>query len=385
MGSLSLSSAVGGLGEGLMEGAKLRNQNQQRDLDRMHLDRLQEVRNEAAMSRQEQGQEFTEGMADTAREQQLTDIESDREHAAGLLEGEREYTAEVAGATATREDVVRGSEQFHEVFIQWMKGEQEKTKDGSYTTKDGKWEMKIYAKGEEGPSGLPLEVETFVVHQPGSPFAFVQHGMHMLPHNYTPEEEEAALSAANDKNPNMVQARETLIKKAGTKDDDSSVFMDAYGFLPMAYFEKLRTEGQSGYDFQSFNRQFRGTGAAPTAEAPTVTKSPAELPALPTTEPVAPAPGGAITEGATAAASTEPPTEKEAKDFITMVESRANRKYLFSSSRAGRNPIIDWLQDMAAEKPWITDALARFRVGLPLTQEQVAKLAGAMDEQLAAR
>ena len=93
MGSLSLSSAVGGVGEGMMEFAKLENQNQQRDLDRLHLDRLQEVRNEAAMGLQEQGQEFTTETADTAHQRALDALGEEREHAATLLTGEREHAA----------------------------------------------------------------------------------------------------------------------------------------------------------------------------------------------------------------------------------------------------------------------------------------------------
>ena len=89
MGSLALSSAVGGFGTGMMEGAKLKNENTQRDLDRLHLDRLQEVRNEAAMGRQEQQQEFTTETADTAHDRALAATKSEQEYAAGLLGGER--------------------------------------------------------------------------------------------------------------------------------------------------------------------------------------------------------------------------------------------------------------------------------------------------------
>ena len=179
MGSLSLSSAIGGVGEGMMDFAKLKNQNQQRDLDRLHLDRLQEVRNEAAMGRQEQGQEFTAGQADIAHGRTMEALGEQREHEAGVLGEQREYDVEVAGATRAYEDTVREDEQRQEFFIEWLKGEQKRNESGSYRTKDGKWEMTVLAKGETGPNGLPVEVDTYVVREPGTPFAYVQQGLQL--------------------------------------------------------------------------------------------------------------------------------------------------------------------------------------------------------------
>jgi len=80
----------------------------------------------------------------------------------------------------------------------------------------------------------------------------------MLPHNYTDEERERALAIANSGDKRLQDAKADLMGKAGTKKDDSSAFMDAYGFLPAAYFRKIRqNEEGSGGAYQQFRKSFR--------------------------------------------------------------------------------------------------------------------------------
>ncbi len=238
-----------------MKNVERENTNEQKDLDRLHDKSLLEMRNTAAMTRQTQSQGYTKDAAELLREQTLADRGEERTYQSSLIEG-----------TQAREDVVREDEQDHNIDIEAMQQWQKRTESSSYKTEDGKWEMKVLAKGEIGPNGLPVEVDTFVVREPGTPFSFVQHGMHMLPHNYTKEEETKALALAKSKDPIMRKAKADLMSKAGTKNDDSSAFMDAYGYLPAVYFRKIRKADQSSPGaYQRYRNTFRQPANKPQA------------------------------------------------------------------------------------------------------------------------
>ncbi len=264
MGSLALATALGGAGTGIVANVERKAASEERDLDRQHDTALQRMRDIAAMSRQTTSQEFVTGQAETLRGQQLEDVAAQQEYAASLVAG-----------TQAREDIVREDEQEQERDIQAMKMWQERTESTSYTSKDGKWEMQIITDTVEGPMGLPVEQDRLVVREPGTPVSYVQHGLTMVPDNYTDEERDKALAMSRNKDENMRAAKADLMSKAGTAKDDSSVFMDAYGFLPAAYFRKIRqTEEGSGSAYQQFRQSFRQPAPQPEPLPPLGTRPP---------------------------------------------------------------------------------------------------------------
>jgi hypothetical protein len=264
MGSLALAGAIGGFGKGMTEDIERKAISKEKNLDRLRDERLQTMRDTSAMARQTESQEFVTGQAETLREQQLTDVTAEQEYQASLVAG-----------TQAREDVVREDEQEQERDIQAMKMWQERTESTSYTSKDGKWQMQIITDTVEGPSGLPVEQDRLVVREPGTPVSYVQHGLTMVPDNYTNEERDKALTIANSGDERLRKAKEDLLGKAGTAQDDSSVFMEAYGFLPAAYFRKIRqTEEGSGGAYQQFRQSFRQPVPQPESLPPLGTRQP---------------------------------------------------------------------------------------------------------------
>lgn len=245
MGSLAAAGALRGTGEGLIDVVKTRQATEQRDLDRAHDVRIQEMRAQAQIGAIDRRGEIQSEQYQTMR----TDTRAD------LME-QREYESSLLPAQLEREDYTREDEQSHEMDIEIMKQYQKFSESGGFMTKDGKWEMKVLTEGEMLPNGMPVETDTFVVREPGTPFSYVQEGMHMLPHNYTAEEKETALAKAN--NPDEIQNSDTkeLMNRAGTDGDVSSEFMRVYGYLPAEYFRKVRDKA-APQGFERFRRQFR--------------------------------------------------------------------------------------------------------------------------------
>lgn len=258
MGSLVLAGAAEGLGKGIVANVDDRQASREKDLDRQHDLALQRMRDASASGRLESTQDFAREQTETTRGFQVEDRDEERSYQESLLEG-----------TQGREDTVREDEQEHDVFIEAMRQYTSGTASRTTKTDDGKWEMKVLTKGEIGPDGIPVETDTFVVRQPGTPFSFVQEGLNMLPYNYTDEQKTRALAIATSGNANLAKAKKDLISKAGTEKDDSDAFMDAYGFLPSEYFRKLGTQARAGGagSFENFYMNFRqrnGGGGAST-------------------------------------------------------------------------------------------------------------------------
>lgn len=255
MASLALAATIGGAGRGITDTVKMQNENKQRDLDREHRERLQQMADEAAMDRtNRRGTIQNEYYA-----QQRVDQMLDRAD-------ERDYNAQIAAGATSAAVAEREDKQAHEAEQGRLDRENDYnmklldmydqySKDSSVTTKDGKWEMKVLTKGEIGPNGLPVETDTFVIREPGTPFSYVQHGMHMLPHNYTPEEAQATLNAANNLDADAKIDVEILLNRAGKDNDVSSEFLRVYGFLPVEYFRKVKSTA-SKKSFSEFKKTF---------------------------------------------------------------------------------------------------------------------------------
>jgi len=258
MGSLSLATTIGGAGRGITDTVKMQNENKQRDLDREHRERLRQMADEAAMERTNRTGEIQGALYGAERADQLADRED-----------EREYNLQVAATSRAAEIADREDEQAHELSVEDRKGENQYnlklmdmydkyTKTNSRTTKDGKWEMKVLTKTEMGANGLPIEVDTFVVRQPGTPFSLEQHGLYMLPHNYSPEEMEATLTKANNMDNVGQSDMSALLDRAGTEEDVSSEFLKVYGFLPMDYFRKV-SDGATKKTFSEFKKSIENS------------------------------------------------------------------------------------------------------------------------------
>lgn len=244
----TFSQIAGGVGKGLVQNVENRREDAAAEALRTHQETIQRMRDTASMERTERSGEI----ATEAYERQRGDIRED------MME-KRKYEASLVPAAQRREDVIREDEQEHAIDIQAMKQYQSMTEAGSFQTKDGKWEMKVLTKGEMGPNGLPVEVDTFVVREPGTPFSYVQEGLNMLPHNYTDEQKEKALAVAGNPDETQTADIKRLMDSAGTErsTQTSSEFMRAYGFLPAEYFRAIRNSAQGPDQFQKFRRNFR--------------------------------------------------------------------------------------------------------------------------------
>jgi len=267
MGSLALAGAIGGFGQGMQANVVRENVNEQANLNRMHDERLATMRNEAATSLQESGQEFTAAQQTSSQEFSAGQAELEnkqRVEAAGLLheqgvtalEGERAFQTEVATTAAARDDFVREDEQEQERYIEAMKQWTALTESGSVTSADNKWEMQLITETVTDPAtGLPMEQDRLVVREPGTPGSYVQHNMVMVPDNSSEEEIAKALDLYQRED--LRAPMDDLLQRIGTDEDNSSEFLEAYGFLPFRYFRELRTKTQgSAGAFQTFYRRF---------------------------------------------------------------------------------------------------------------------------------
>ena len=255
MGSLGLAGAIGGIGAGMLENVERENTNEQKDLDRMHMERLQELRDTNVMDRQTNQQEFTTETNKTAREFLVEDRGEEREYEAGLV-----------GATQVREDFVREDEQEQERYIEAMKQFTSLTKSGSVTSKDNKWEMQIITDTIIGPNGLPIEQDRLVVREPGTPGSFVQHDLIMVPDGISEEKITKALALFETQE--LRAPMDDLLNRIGTNRDNSSEFLEHYGFLPFRYFRELRTKTLSGVgSFERYYSRFRQPANRPQTNA----------------------------------------------------------------------------------------------------------------------
>lgn len=378
MGSLAVAQAIGGAGKGLVDYGTQRKASEERDLDRMHQKRLQSMRDTAAMARTERVGELSTEAAEATRKFQTEVTEDERTYQAGLVAG-----------TQAREDFVREDEQEHAIDIQAMKQWLEKTESTSFTTKDGKWEMSVISKGELIPGMLfPVETDTPIVREPGTPFIYVQHGMTMLPHNYTEEQQETALRKAN--NPDDVQNSDTkaLMDRAGKKNDVSSEFMRVYGYLPAEYFRKIRNSEQGPEGFQEFRKTFRAPANMPPIETPQAAPQTTPAP-VPTAEPEAStgmlsdaaaagdmSPPALPPEPSTAAGDMGPPALPATASPPEPVKAALST--LADPERVGKGG--RQVMELLRTKPWIRNIVARYKRGLPLTPEEIAQVEALLDE-----
>lgn len=252
-----LAQVAGGVGRGMVANVDDRREDASQEALRQQQQTLQRMRDTAAMERTNRS-----GEMDTEA------YERQRKNALGDLQEKRDYDQSLVPGITAREDQVREDEQEHSVDIEAMKQWTKRTEAGTATTKDGKWEMKVLTQGEIGPNGLPVETDTFVVREPGTPFSYVQHGMTMLPHNYSDEDRDRVLQIA--KNPDETQDSDTkiLLERAGSGNDVSNDFVRVYGFLPAEYFRKIRGDSNGLAGFSEFRKSFREPANMPAAAPP---------------------------------------------------------------------------------------------------------------------
>ncbi len=268
MASLLAAGAVEGLGKGMLANVERETEDRRLKEDKAHDMQLERMHQKFLRSQQTSSQEFTAGQAEQRRGFEKEQYDVIREDTRSDITEERAYGASLVPGAERREDFVREDKQSADLDVEAMKQFTKRMESSSYTSKDGKWEMTKIMKGEIGPLGIPVGEDTLVVREPGTPFVLVPHGLAMLPHNYTEEQEEKALAIANSKDKEMQNAKKDLLSKAGTNADDSSEFLDAYGYLPISYFRKIKkNEIGSGAAWQQFRSSFRQPAAPPPPSA----------------------------------------------------------------------------------------------------------------------
>lgn len=266
-----MAGAVQGLGGGMVKNADDMRRQEEKDLDRKHDEALQKMRDTEAMSRQEQDQGFRSEQYDVMREDVLEDYKTSSDDAAKAALADRTFKS--SESKLDRES---------DVFIQAMKMFQEETTGGkSIRSADGKWQMQVVTESSIPDPSQPwnvVEQDRFVVREPGSPLALTQHGTIMLPEGQTPEEQEKALAVA--KSGSYAKAEKDLLTKAGKDTDDSSQFLEAFGYLPVSYFRKKMDSATGAKGFDSFYRRFRSPAGMPSsAPASIAPAAPAAAPA----------------------------------------------------------------------------------------------------------
>lgn len=309
MGSLILAGAVKGAGEGMVANVVRENENRQRDLDREHDKALQRMHDQAAMARlsqaekgamdrQTQGQGFEREMYGVTREDQLEDFGVAAEAEAALAGAER--------AHESRENQLDRDAAF---MTEAMKQFLEETNGTSVRSADGKWEMKVLTDTIEGPGGIPVEQDRFVVREPNSPLVLEQFENVMLPNGQNEEERNRALAFA--KGGKLKKAEQDLLKRVGSEDDNSSEFLEAYGYLPVSYYRKVAEQKRGADGFGTFMNRFRQPTKEASDAARTATESmqPATQPA-PQPEAAVPTPPLESTLSQAAALSGYDPTTR---------------------------------------------------------------------------
>lgn len=393
MGSLILAGAAEGLGKGIVQNVQVKQEREERSLDRDHDKALQRMRDKSAMGRQ-----------DDAQSARMDEYAMQREDALSDFERDQRIAIEAAGTARGYEVEDIEDEQQHEVFLEQLKqyGEFTESAGGKRktTSADGKWEMETRSTTTY-VNGIPMETDTLVAREPGSPLLLEQSGIYMLPAGQSEEERAQAIAIAKGEvgNINIKDAEADLVSKAGTKDDDSSAYLEAFGYLPVAYYRKITKDakGDGDMSFEEFKtKRFRRPTNMPEVAPMTGVQTEASAAAsggfLGQASEGAVTPGaGLLSDAATATAEVAPAATvtprrepdiqlEEIEEIISMDESRQGREYAVPpQAKAGR-----WIQDMLAEKPWIKGAISRKRMGLPLTQEQIAELRQAVEEQVAA-
>lgn len=248
------AQVAGGAGRGMVQNVEDRREDATNEANRNHRITLQRMRDAAGISEIDRRQEHAVSNYETTR----TDARTDAETLA-------ESNAEADRLKRSHEIEDRDIEDQHEITIEAMKQWQKSGESGRISTAGGDWDTKVVSKGEFiGDNPLPVDVDTLVVQQPGTPFSYVQHGNTMLPHNYTDDQKEKALAIADSGDPRLKAAIDELMQKAGTAEDDSAVFREGYGFLPAKYFEKLRRNSSDAKGFNEFRSKFQSSrGSTP--------------------------------------------------------------------------------------------------------------------------
>lgn len=249
MGSLSLATAIGGVGKGMQSNVEHSRVMEREDLQRQHDLQLEKQRAASNLSLQEGAQEHQLGMAGTRSEHELgmadklygrqTDMAGDlRGHQSDMAGDLREHQTELNAAdNETRETIA-------------LIGAYQSRTSTTGTRWKG-WTVKTENISTFDPETGQIRNEPqFTATRKGSPGAWTQQGDKMIlgsdPEVIKAEQDPTKRRAIED----------DLLANAGNKQIEQD-FIDKYGYLPVRYMDTIAMNGDEGL------RQFIETNRSP--------------------------------------------------------------------------------------------------------------------------